>query len=187
MHPVLVINMAIDAVMKLLLAGIVIPWFRFSVSGSLPRLTWESLKTDKAFCDALRRLVLLLVENDIPVHLPKEGESAEVYRFLLGDLITVRRSFSQEIEQWHEYTAGASSVVVGDYGDTRKERIAKARAAAREHEQRTGRRTVVCPAVLSNINNHIRRQEGRPQVSKAQCGTCTACAVDTFDIVYPKH
>lgn len=176
-HPTRLVNMAIVELEAILANGGSVPWFRFSAAGSLP----QREQIPKGFIAAVRQLIGILNRHSIPVHFPKEGESAEVYRAMVGDLVAVRRSFAIDSSAFIDYQDSAS-VVVGELGQSLPDKVAASRAVARAHQAKTGRKTVVCPAILSSIA--ARKNVGRPRV---QCGTCTACAVVDFDIVYPRH
>lgn len=184
--PSQLIGIAIYEIMAVLMAGISIPWVRFCAFGSMPDK--ETGSKDKLFIPQLRVLLQTLLERKILVHFPKEGEDAEWYREQVGDLVTVRRSFSQRpIEEWHSYTE-PSSYVVGAIGQGLVDRVKQCRVAAREHAARTGRRTAVCPAVLTNFANSKRYKRGEQPAKGVKCGeTCTLCADKTYDIVFPLH
>ena len=186
LSPSQLIGIALYEIMAMLMAGILIPWVRFSAFGSVPGKA-EAIK-DKLFIPQLRVLLQSLLDRGVKVHFPKEGEDADWYREQIGDLVCVRRSFSQRpIEEWHSYTQ-PSSYVVGTLGDGSEQRIRQCREAAREHKAKTGRPTAVCPAVLCNMANSKRRREGKEPNPGVKCGgTCNLCSDQTYDIVFPLH
>lgn len=161
----LVVSRAMSEVDMLVASGHRIPWFRFSAFGSVPNIPPHN------FWDLVKRLVTL----NIPVHLPVETfDKAKVYRFALGNLnVAVRQSITDPA-QWTT-TPGAVSVVAGNMGMKFQQRIALAKTMAAARRTSTGRKTIVCPAVVSRNN------------PKAKCGSCTACANPEMDVVYPMH
>ena len=154
-----------------------IPFFRFSVIGSLPNSEQATPKLRKQ----LVKLVGNLHKRGVPMHLPvEEHGKAEYYKGLLGDKVVVRLSI-QDGQDFLTY-GGACSVVVGG-GETHKkgntvmqQRIVKAKAVAKMRRNLVGRATMVCPAI------------GKPgDKSKMKCGQCTACSRSNIDVVYPLH
>jgi hypothetical protein len=95
----------------------------------------------------------------------------------------------------HAIPAGAVSFTAGENvgkgSDKRRRILAAAVAAAAAWSARTGRKTIVCPAVrvsfLSRYKNGKTRDENRAWRESAKCGSCTACAQSHIDIVYPAH
>ena len=60
--------------------------------------------------------------------------------------------------------------------------------------QRTGRKTIVCPAVRVSFLSRTKAGRGARSAEQvkqwrngAKCGSCTACACPLMDIVYPAH
>ena len=150
----------------------VITWFRFSAFGSCP------LTPPKLF----RKLCKLLKARKIDIHLPLESwAKTRRYRKELGGLnIAVRRS-CQSIQSFLTASIRNNplSVVVGNKCNTRKERIRLASIVASKRAKRTGKKCIVCPAVVVSLL--------RINAPKAKCGSCTACADIDLDIVYPAH
>ena len=160
--------------------GVVIPWFRFSVAGSVPQP--DQVRQDRLFRLQFRTLVKWLVERSIPVHLPVESyNKARFYRGLVGDLITVRESAQTETR--FRRAQGAVSLFVGEHLP-RRQRVSKARQVAKDRREATGRKTIVCPAVT---HGWAVRYDDMTSNPRAKCGACTACADGLVDIVYPKH
>lgn len=161
--------------------GKAIPWFRFSVGGSLPHPS-ALAQADR---DALRRLVNWLTERNIPIHLPIEASADNAklagYRALLGDACAVR--FSAPDVDAFLGADGAASVVVGK-GVARSLRIAAAQAVARARTLFSGRKCIVCPAIS---HGWAVRYAGMAPNARAKCGGCTACADRNVDVVYPLH
>jgi len=154
-----------------------IPWFRFSVAGSLPPRNQVTPKLR----DKLVELVEWLRHNNVPIHMPVESHSkAGYYQGLLGDRVVVRLSV-QNPEDFLTYE-GPCSLVVGGGEKHRKgnsimqQRIAASRAVAKARRQLTGRATMVCPAI-----------KGLRDKNKSKCGKCKACSMPHVDVVYPLH
>lgn len=182
---------AIVEINDILRRGHVIPWARISTNGSLPKA--NKARKDKLFCSQFRSLVKLCVENGVPVHIPVESnKKARFYRSIVGDLVTIRESV-QNVKRF-ESAKGAVSIAVGA-GEKLRDRIEIARETAKTRTENTGRKTVVCPAVVASFNyklknrglKQVERTELKTRYSKAKCGACTACAQSTIDIVYPIH
>ena len=162
--------------------GIVPPWVRFSTAGSLPMPG----NVTNGFRTQLRALVTWLVSHDIPIHLPVETHGkAEFYRSIVGDLVCVRESL-QRVGS-HTTAVGAVSWVSGDDILQGKaiflRRIERARKECKERTATTGRKAVVCPAIVASFKQRL----GADHNPLAKCGSCTACAVGTIDVCYPKH
>lgn len=182
------------------------PWFRFSSAGSLPMVG----KASPVFLRQLRSLVRWLVDRGVPVHLPVESPSkAAFYREAVGDLIAVRESL--QTAGAHLTTAGAVSVVAGaditTGGDIRERRIAAARTMAADRREATGRKTIVCPAVVAGFRLKTAQarvsaaqragkdagplltilDQRRNAAARGKCGDCVACASRDIDVVYPAH
>ncbi|MDB4631894.1 hypothetical protein OAF96_00510 [bacterium] len=91
LNPAMICGRAIVELQDLLRRGFTIPWFRFCTNGPLPKV--KIARKNKLFLTQFRKLVELLVANDIPVHLPVETHAkAKFYRSIVGDLIEVRES-----------------------------------------------------------------------------------------------
>ncbi len=176
-----------------------VPWFRFSTNGSLPQPAQAT--TDNRFKRLLRELCQQLKGSSIPVHMPVESaEKATFYRAIVGDLVTVRESIQTQgmtpkTIADHAIPSGPCSFTAGESvgagPDKLKRVLAAAAAAAKAWATRTGRRTIVCPAVrvsfLSKYDNGMTKEQKCEWRSKAKCGSCTACANELVDIVYPAH
>lgn len=171
--------------------GYSIPWVRFSTNGSLPSA--KKVRENKLFRTQFRKLVEFCVENEIPVHIPVESnKKARFYRSLVGDIVTIRESIQNK--KRFESAVGAVSIAVGA-GKKLNDRIDSAREVSRNRTEKTGRKTVVCPAVVSSFRYKLKNRglsaakktELKNRYSKAKCGACTACAQSDVDIVYPIH
>ncbi len=170
--------------------GHVVPWVRFSTNGSLPKPS--EVRENRLFRSQFRTLVKWCVDNGIPVHIPVESyDKARFYRSLVGDLVTIRESI-QNVKRF-DTAVGAVSIAVGT-GKLR-ERIDTARKTAKSRTDSTGRKTIVCPAVVTSFKfklenrglNVIDKENLKSRYSKAKCGACTACAQNDVDVVYPIH
>lgn len=189
MNPAMICGRAIIEVQDVLRREFDIPWFRFCTNGPLPKVT--KARKNKLFLSQLRKLVELLVANNIPVHLPVETHAkAKFYRSIVGDLIEVRESL-QDVKRFNT-AKGSVSFVVGV--GTLPERIEQARAAAKARTDSTGRKTIVCPAVVAGFQkklknrglNIVEKEDLKARYSKQKCGACKACA-QNVDVVYPSH
>ena len=175
------------------------PWVRISTNGAVP--SPAAAVADRRFIPLLRELLAFCKTNAIPVHFPVEtAEKAAFYSDKCGDLVAVRESI-----QTHDMTPcsigahaipnGAASFTAGESvgkGSNKRKRIlAAAVSAAAAWSARTGRKTIVCPAVrvsfLSRYKNGKTRDENRSWRESAKCGSCTACSMSHVDIVYPAH
>jgi hypothetical protein len=182
MPAALVCGAALSELQALELRGIVPPWVRFSTAGSLPMPG----DVTNGFRTQLRALVTWIVSHGIPIHLPVETQGkAEFYRTIVGDLVCVRESL-QRLGS-HTTAVGAISWVSGDDIVTGKaiflRRIERARAECKERTAATGRKAIVCPAIVASFRQRL----GADPNPLAKCGSCTACAVSTIDVCYPKH
>ena len=186
----------------LVLRGIVPPWLRVSTSGAVP--TPAAALADRRFIPLLRELLTSARKVGTPVHFPVESaEKAAFYRHHVGDLATIRESIQTPgmcpaTIQRHDIPAGPVSFTAGEdvgAGPNKRGRIlAAASAAAAAWAARTGRKTIVCPAVRVSFLARTKAGKGArsPEAVKewrnrAKCGSCTACAEQVFDIVYPAH
>ena len=174
-------------------------WFRISTNGAVPAPA-EAL-ADRRFIPLLRELLTFCKANSIPVHFPVEtAEKHAFYTEKCGDLATIRESIqtadmcASTIAD-HAAPNGAASFTAGENvgkgSEKRKRILAAAVAAAAAWSARTGRKTIVCPAVrvsfLSRYKNGKTREENRTWRESAKCGNCTACSMSHVDIVYPAH
>ena len=145
----------------------------------------EDVREDKLFRSQFRALLSWCAQHDIPVHIPVESSrKARFYRAWVGDLAVIRQS-CQTKRQWRE-AKGAVSCVVGAKGTTYPERIEAAREAAAERRKATGRKAIVCPAILNTFVSKGKGNEYKKNPN-AKCGACVACALSHVDIVYPIH
>lgn len=180
------------------------PWVRFSTNGSLPKR--KKAMADTRFRERFRALVQYCADRSgrDRIHIPVESPSkARFYRELVGDIATVRESLQTPnmcpatIAE-HAIPAGPVSFTAGEFepaGPGRRLRVlAAATAAAAAWASRTGRKTIVCPAVRVSFLARLkayRRGRTDEQVnewrSRAKCGSCTACALGHIDVVYPAH
>jgi hypothetical protein len=178
------------------------PWYRFSTNGAMPDR--KRAGSDRRFLPLLRRLLVHANNRSGRgrVHLPVESAAkATFYRSAVGDLATVRESLqtadmSPDTIAHHDIPAGPVSFTAGERvqaGPNKRLRVlAAARDAAAAWAKRTGRKTIVCPAVTVSFLSRLkayRRGRSADQVKTwrngAKCGSCRACALECFDIVYP--
>ena len=150
-----------------------LPWFRLSAFGSVPD------RIPAGFVRMLERVH----DAGTPIHFPIEDpERVDRYRSALPDGIAVRWSIPMgDSESWTTY-AGPCSTVAGSMRDRPKQRIEDARTIASERRQATGRRTIVCPAIVTST---LRRTD--KSVRAVKCGECRHCADTSTDVVYPVH
>lgn len=178
------------------------PWFRISTNGALPKPA--AAIADRLFLPRFRALLEFNRKRGTPVHLPVESPAkAAFYREHVGELAVVRESIqtpdmSPDTIANHPIPAGAASFTAGENvgkGKNKRGRIlAAAAAAAAAWAERTGRKTIVCPAVrVSFLARTKAGKAGRSPAEvdawrkRAKCGSCTACALAHVDIVYPAH
>lgn len=197
-----IVGRALVEISATLLRGAVVPWFRFSTNGAVPGRA--AALADRRFVPLLRELLSTLRGKAIPVHFPVESaEKAEFYREIVGDIVTIRESIqtpnmTPETIAAHSIPAGACSFTAGEgvgAGPNKRGRIlAAAAAAAAAWAQRTGRKTIVCPAVRVSFLSRTKSGRGSRTAGQvkqwrngAKCGSCTACACPLMDIVYPAH
>lgn len=143
-----------------------ITWTRFSAFGSVPNRKLTGV--EKTY---LRILVMLLIDNDVPIHLPVESEfkRSQLEQAFEGLPIAVRLSTHGDTSK-----AGPKSVVVGTAQMKRAERLAEAERVRKEFKGTA----VVCPAIKSTFN----------RTKPIKCGDCTACSKPNIELViYPMH
>jgi hypothetical protein len=189
----------LDAIVR---RGIVPPWMRISTNGAVPPPAVA--RADRRFLPLLRQFLSACRRAGSPVHFPVESaEKAAFYREHVGDLVTIRESIQTAnmcpaTIASHPVPSGPVSFTAGEdvgAGPNKRARIiAAAAAAAAAWARRTGRRTIVCPAVRVSFLARTKAGRGartKEQVEQwragAKCGSCTACAEQYFDIVYPAH
>lgn len=198
--PSTIIGRAIVELSRQKIHGRTMPkWLRFSTNGSVPGPA--AADADRRFIALLRELLLFCAENGIEVHFPAESaEKAEYYREKLGNLITIRESIQThhmdpDTISRHPIPSGAASFTAGESvgaGRGKRKRILEAAAAAAAAwARRTGRKTIVCPAVRVSFMSRYRtgrtRAENIAWRNGAKCGKCEACALPNMDVVYPCH
>ena len=180
MPAALVCGAALVELQRLELLEAMPPWVRISTNGSVPQVAdWEPL-----FMAQFVALLQWLADREIPVHLPIEtAMKAKAYRQLVAGLVVVRESCEHNHPRFVR-AAGPVAAVAGRAGTTYAERIAAARKLAERRRRRSGRKVIVCPAILRNW-----AEWGKPKRSgrAAKCGHCTACAAAGVDVVYPYH
>jgi hypothetical protein len=182
MPPALVLGKTLLEIQQIVNRGKRIPWVRISTNGALP--IPEKVRFNKLFRNQLRALLSYCASKGIPVHIPTESfGKARFYRSIVKDLAVVRESIQGGLKRLKTAT-GAVSYVAGDQGMTRLERVDAARSAAKARRESTGRKTVVCPAIL---NSWAARRDKSKLNARAKCGACVACAARDVDIVYPLH
>jgi len=191
MPAALVCGKALYELQSLVIKGKIIPWVRFSTNGSLPKP--DDVRENKLFVSQFRKLVEFCVKNGIPVHIPVEShKKARFYRSLIGDLVTIRESV-QNVKRFPT-AAGQVSIAIG-HGLPLRNRVSAAATLAKSRTNKTGRKTVVCPAVVSSFNYKLNsrgltaeeKSKLKLRYSKAKCGACVACASADVDVVYPIH
>lgn len=182
MPPVLVLGKALFEIQQIVGRGKVVPWVRISTNGALPMPS--KVRGNKLFRNQLRALLSYCADHSIPVHMPTESYSkARYYRSLVGNLAVVRESIQGGLKRL-KTASGAVSFVAGNQGQTRVERVETARMVAKTRRKSTGRKTIVCPAIL---NSWAARRDKSKLNARAKCGECVACAMGNVDIVYPLH
>ena len=198
----IVTGKALVELSRALMRGATVGWLRISTNGAVPKPA-EAI-ADRRFIPLLREFLETCNRHGIPVHFPVESaEKARFYREKVGDLVTIRESIqthdmSPETIERHDIPGGACSFTAGEKvgaGPHKRARIlAAAAAAAAAWARRTGRKTIVCPAVRVSFLARTKAGRGNrsaEQVARwragAKCGSCTACALAHVDVVYPAH
>jgi len=152
------------------------PWARVSAFGGVPE--------DPADVPSLVRLVRAWLDAGTPVHFPAETQrKADRWTRAIGrPEFEVRESVADPrrfVRAVRHRLRGVFSTVAGDPGDSRPERLRKAREVA-ERARALGDRVIVCPAVASRIL--------RGSAGSAKCGACRACSDrDIRGVVFPLH
>ena len=189
MSPTLVVHRALAEIRSRVDRGVFIPWLRVSTNGSVPMP--RKVRKNKAFRAAFRALLSFCqnvpsaLQDSIPVHIPVESwAKARFYRAWLGDLATIRESVQRTVR--FATARGAVSIVAGNQSHSRVERVELARQLAEQRRTATGRKTIVCPAILNSFASRKNKAMYNP---RAKCGLtgCTACENPLVDIVYPLH
>ena len=182
MPPALVLGKALFEIQQIVKRGKSVPWVRISTNGALPMPS--KVRGNKLFKSQLRALLAYCASEGIPVHMPTESYAkARFYRSLVGNLAVVRESLQGGLKRLKS-ASGAVSFVAGNQSQTRLERVETARMAAKMRRESTGRKTIVCPAIL---NSWAARRDKSKLNARAKCGACVACAMANIDIVYPLH
>lgn len=182
LSPSIVLGRCLNELKTAIDKGYRVPWLRISTNGSLP----QPGNVSAILKAQLVSLARLCRNNGIPLHIPVEThDKAVFYRAIFGKLATVRESLQVESDQTIvdgavSFTAGAD---IQSGRAIRLRRIEAAREAARRRRKATGRKTIVCPAVVGSfIHRHDKERK-----ASLKCGSCTACANPEMDIVYPLH
>lgn len=182
--------------------GRAVPWLRISTSGAVPAPA--AAAADRRFLPLLRELLTVAKNAGIPVHFPVESaDKAAFYRAAVGTLATIRESvqtpdMTPDTIARHPVPTGPVSFTAGESvapGPNKRARIlAAATAAAAAWAARTGRKTIVCPAVRVSFLSRTKAGKGARDAAavkawrdRAKCGSCTACSCPLVDIVYPAH
>lgn len=200
--PSQIVGAALVELSRAIIHGKAPEWLRISTNGAVPEPA-DAL-ADRRFIPLLREFLGTAAAAGIPVHFPVESaEKAEFYRRHVGDLVTIRESvqtadMSAETISEHAIPSGACSFTAGENvgaGPNKRARIlAAAAAAAAAWARRTGRKTIVCPAVRVSFLSRTKTGRGARNAEQvkqwrnaAKCGSCTACALAHVDVVYPAH
>lgn len=164
-----------------------IKWFRFSAFGSVPNP--ETAKQNKGFIQSLKRLITTLNKMNIPIHFPIETKhKTDYYRSILRNMDVVVRESATSIDRFLN-SKRAVAYIGGNREMSMIQRIAEARNIAKLRTIKSGRKCIVCPAVVVSFNRmlSVRRKQKIISENKAKCGNCVACAKNNVDIVYPIH
>jgi hypothetical protein len=147
-----------------------VPWLRVSAMGSVPDKLTDRL------VNGFRRLAQTVSPDRI--HIPIESpDKARAYRDALPELCI--RETAQTLDRFLSadcpvsYTAGSAD-------QTRRERVDEAKSVAKARKDKSGRKAIACPAVASRF------LQGKTN-PKSKCGSCTACANPSIDVVYAFH
>lgn len=152
-------------------------WLRLATNGAMPAPRFVT----RRFIRALRTLLIVCREHGTPVHLPIESPGkARVYRRAVEDLVVVRESFHSRRRFLND--PRPCSFVVGRRGQRCRDRVFEALELARRRKAKTGRRTIICPAIASRFLSSDRKP-----APASKCGNCTACANPAMDVIYPLH
>lgn len=163
--------------------GEVLEFFRMSSAGSVPPKESIPEHERRRYETIFRLFCRALVKRNVAIHFPVEDvEKWEYYNSIVGDLVTIRLSL-QDIASETSETRPCSFVVGEDIRShnsksVKRDRIALAKRRAQERYNATGRKTIVCPAIVSTFEK---------RESKIQCGQCDACSRRSVDVVYPLH
>lgn len=181
MSPAQIMGMAILEYQTKIAYGIDVPWARFSTNGSLP----EPQDVKPLFVTQLRTFLMMCRDNGTKVHFPLETQAkSEFYRSIIGDLVVIRESLQNPDDIL--VFRGACSMVVGEHiktgKDIRKRRVEYAKQIAKLRYEKTGRKTIVCPAITSGWAKRAKKRD-----DQIKCGDCPVCSNGDLDVLYPIH
>lgn len=163
--------------------GEILEFFRMSSAGSVPPRESIPEHERKRYETIFRLFIVALVKRNVAIHFPVEDISKwEYYNSIVGDLCTVRLSL-QDVESETSEKRPCSFVVGEDIRTSnsksvKRDRISLAKKRAHERYIATGRKTIVCPAIVSTFEKREK---------KIHCGECDACSRASVDVVYPLH
>jgi hypothetical protein len=178
--PALIVGAALVELRQLVDRGKAPPWVRLSTNGSLP----QPKRATKLFLSQLRTFLAYAKQNGIPVHIPVESHRKAVfYRKHVGHLAIVRESLQGPTLARSGPVALVAGVDIVKGRNVRRRRLEAARRLAKQRTAKTGRKTIVCPAVAMSF---LHRFEPN-RIAKAKCGKCKACSRADIDVVYPLH
>lgn len=161
-----------------------ITWLRFSSAGSVPFEHQIPAADKKRYEKLLRQFIVRVLSHGVKVHFPVEDETKRAYYHrLIGDLVTIRLSAQSESEFLStsapcSFVGGVKINSATHPGQVKKARIVESKRLAKLRYETTGRKTIVCPAIVSTFEKRDR---------KILCGDCTACANSNIDVIYPLH
>lgn len=172
---------AMSELHNLLQIGINIHHVRFCSAGSMRQFASLSRRDRLMFV----RFAQWLAHHIPTTWLPIADElEARQYSRLIGKWITVRHSVSND--RFLSCTTPCSTVV-GQVGQTWHSKLAQAYELAKCRLAATGRKTIVCPAIVQAWQYRWGHGKNAP---KAKCGSrgngCDACCNRNLDIVFPK-
>lgn len=163
--------------------GEILEFFRMSSAGSVPPRDSIPEHERKRYETIFRLFCVTLVKRGVAIHFPVEDVAKwEYYNSIVGDIVTIRLSLQDVASETTENRP--CSFVVGEdirahnSKSVKRDRIALAKRRAQERYSATGRKTIVCPAIVSTFEK---------RESKIQCGQCDACSRRSVDVVYPLH
>ena len=163
--------------------GEILEFFRMSSAGSVPPKESIPEHERKRYETIFRLFCMTLVKRNVAIHFPVEDvEKWEYYNSIVGDIVTVRLSLQDVASETTEnrpcsFVVG-EDITVKTSKSVKRDRIALAKRRAQERYKATGRKTIVCPAIVSTFEK---------RESKIQCGQCDACSRRGVDVVYPLH
>jgi len=134
-------------------------------------------------------LVSVLNARRIPIHFPVEtARKAAYYKQVLRGLNIVVRESATSKRRFLS-APGAIAFVGGNRDMTLLERVIASKELAAERTKRSGRKCVVCPAVISSFKKMAMVRQGKniSTFKTVQCGQCISCSKSDVDTVYPMH